>query len=190
MDPMLFAGGVFQILILLWLGFQGGWFAVLLFGVCAKPSRPGQKSLVANDDTPLLSNSFTSPKSKIQRNVLTHWRIYKTIYLYTVLYIHVYMYVIDILIVPSKKEPCNNLSVFMCESIFFSNAGMFCTFLLPYLLGPFSHFLSPLSGLVMQKAKRYFYSCLGLLLDRCGCIQPYPKWTVHNLCGILWGVAC
>ena len=97
------------------------------------------------------------------------------IYLYTVLYIHVYMYVIDILIVPSKKEPCNNLSVFMCESFFFSNAGMFYTFLLPYLLGPFSHFLSPLSGLVMQKAKRYFYSCLGLLLDRCGCIQPYPK---------------
>ena len=51
-------------------------------------------------------------------------------------------------------------------------------------MGPFSHFLSPLSGLVMQKAKRYFYSCFGLLLDRCGCIQPYPNWT-FTICVLL-----
>lgn len=166
MDPMLLAGGPFQILIFLWLGFQGGWFAVLLFGVCAKPSRPGQQGVVANDDTPLLSNSFTTPKSKIQQNALAHWRIY--IHISVVLYIHVYMYVIDILIVPGKKEPCNNM--FSCANQFFSNAGMFCTFLLPYLLALESLFES-LEWAGHAESQGYFYSCLGLLLDRCGYIS-------------------
>lgn len=98
-------------------------------GVCAKPSRPGQKGVAANDEKNLSTvQQLTSTlKWSIQKNGLAQWRIYihisvvLSLSLAICLYIYVYMY-IDLLIVPSKKEPCNDL--FSRANQFFSNAGM------------------------------------------------------------------
>lgn len=157
MDPMLFAGGAFQILIFLWLGFQGGWFAVLLFGVCAKPSRPRQKRCCCQWWRTSLVQQFYKPEVENPKQCPC-----PVTYLYTYICSSIYIY-ICICINRYTYSPQQERTA--------------------YLLGPLESLFESLEWTGHAESQGYFYSCLGLLLDRCGYISNHtPSELSQSVC--------